>query len=350
MKALWFCYIFSFSFSAWAYQVEDVQFSAGENSKLSAHLYFQKPSKIKRPAILILEGTGRNISAVPYHQLAEKLADLGYLVMTFSRRGYGHNSVNESKWHATFTSQVQDSQYALNYLKTHPQVEPKKVFIIGHCLGGAQALKLTEQNELAGLLLVTSTLRSISDVQMEERRTMGQLKGWSKKKIDESLQTLAKQIHDVKAGTYKCVAPECKVIDGVEVVTDSVAIPWWQEALKLDITEWALKSKAPVYFIFGGSDFVSTKTDYYYVRDVIRINKTHHLDSRFLPNLDHFMVENKSIEESFKYSENLLNLKNSKPISNDLVNEIAAWIRQKSQDRLISKRTSLKPKSESASF
>jgi len=196
----------------------------------------------------------------------------------------------------------------------------------------------------------TSTLRSISDVQLEERRTVGQLKGWNKKKIDESIQTLSKQIQEVKAGTYKCVSPDCKTIDGVQVVTESVAIPWWEETLKLDITEWALKSKAPIYFIFGASDYISTKTDYYYVRDVIRINKTRHLDARYLTGLDHFLVENKSAQDSFKYAEQLGSLEDSKPISKELVNEIATWIRQKTQRRLITKRTNLKTKSESVNF
>lgn len=329
MKALWFWCIFSFSLFVSASQVENIQFSTGDNSLLKAQIFSPPASKSKRPAILIIEGRGKFVPNVPYDQLASQLSQQGFIVLTYSRRGVGENAASGSAWKTTFTSDNQDAQYALNYLKSHAQVDSKKLFILGHCLGGIQALKLTEKNDLAGVILVTSTIRSFSDVQLEQRRITAQFRGWSKKKVDESIQTLSKQIQQIKSGTYKCVAPECQYKDGVEVVDGSLPLPWWEEALRLDFTDWALKSRAPIYFIFGSSDFISPKSDYYYVRDLIRINKTHHIESRYLSHLDHFLVENKNDKESFKYLEQMTKADDSKLVSDELVGEVATWIRHK---------------------
>lgn len=320
--------ILSLSLAAFA-SSEDVQFPVTEGNFLKAHLYGVSKFNQKRPGILIIEGFEKDPQKVPYKQLAQELAHQGFVVLSYNKRGIGENAHLGSHWENTLTREIQDAQSAFNYLKDHKGVNSKKLFVLGHCLGGPAALNLAGNNPLAGVLLVTSTIRNFRDLQLEQMHLLGQLRGWDQKKINNSIQKLSQQIQDVKRGQFKCLSPACELQDGIPVYENSLALPWWAEVLKVDTTDWALKAQAPVYFIFGESDFLAPKSDYLYVRDVIRLHKTKHLETRRIWGVDHFLVDNDSQAESYAYIQGLGKRTRFKNVSQELVDEITTWIRRK---------------------
>jgi uncharacterized protein len=76
--------------------------------------------------------------ARPFFQIAEYLSDRGFVVLRYDKRGIGENMtiVDSNVWgNMTFNDLKHDAETALNLLIQQPEVDPKRISIIGHSEG-----------------------------------------------------------------------------------------------------------------------------------------------------------------------------------------------------------------------
>ena len=76
--------------------------------------------------------------ARPFFQIAEYLSDRGFVVLRYDKRGIGENMtiVDSNVWgNLTFNDLKHDAEKALNLLIQQPEVDPKRISIIGHSEG-----------------------------------------------------------------------------------------------------------------------------------------------------------------------------------------------------------------------
>lgn len=88
----------------------------------------------KRAGIVIAHGFAglRNGSTLP---ITRKLAELGYVVLTFDYRGFGGSE--GPKWSMVPREQVEDLRNAMTYIQQHPNVAPQRIGLYGASFGGA---------------------------------------------------------------------------------------------------------------------------------------------------------------------------------------------------------------------
>ena len=73
-----------------------------------------------------------------FFQIAEYLSDRGFVVLRYDKRGIGENMtiVDSNVWgNLTFNDLKHDAERALNILIQQPEVDPKRISIIGHSEG-----------------------------------------------------------------------------------------------------------------------------------------------------------------------------------------------------------------------
>lgn len=98
--------------------------------------------------ILYLHGNGLNIGANVEH--AHRLHQLGLSVFLIDYRGYGRSAGD----FPTEAQVYQDAQTAWGYLVRQRGIDPSRIFLYGHSLGGAIAIELaTRHPEIAGLIV-----------------------------------------------------------------------------------------------------------------------------------------------------------------------------------------------------
>lgn len=90
--------------------------------------------------VMIDNETGTKIypPARPFFQIAEYLSDRGFVVLRYDKRGIGENMtiVDRNVWgNLTFNDLKHDAEKALNLLIQQPEVDPKRISIIGHSEG-----------------------------------------------------------------------------------------------------------------------------------------------------------------------------------------------------------------------
>ena len=108
--------------------------------------------------LLYLHGSALNIGANVDH--ARRFHNLGFSVFLVSYRGYGLSD-------GEFPSEGQmyaDAEAAWNYLVKQKQINPDRIFIYGHSIGGAIAIDLATRHPDAAGLIVEATFTSIFDM------------------------------------------------------------------------------------------------------------------------------------------------------------------------------------------
>jgi pimeloyl-ACP methyl ester carboxylesterase len=108
-------------------------------------------AKGRYPAIILVAGSGfqdrdENIAGVPiFAQLAGGLADAGYYVLRYDKRGTGQSGGREEA--ATIDDYAEDLRAAVRFLRERKDVDPKRVALFGHSEGAWVALVAASKEE-----------------------------------------------------------------------------------------------------------------------------------------------------------------------------------------------------------
>jgi pimeloyl-ACP methyl ester carboxylesterase len=108
-------------------------------------------AKGRYPAVVLVAGSGfedrdENIAGIPiFAQLASGLADAGYYVLRYDKRGTGQSGGREEA--ATIDDYAEDVRAAVTFLRERKDVDPKRVALFGHSEGAWVALVTAAKEE-----------------------------------------------------------------------------------------------------------------------------------------------------------------------------------------------------------
>jgi len=129
----------------------------GNGVKTKAQLTYPALGKGPFPAVLMIQGSGAidmnstlTKNAKPFWQIAQYLSERGFAVLRYDKRGVGATSYTISNpnvyGNATTNDFIHDGQKALNVLIQQPEVDPKRISILGHSEGTLYAPRVAIDN------------------------------------------------------------------------------------------------------------------------------------------------------------------------------------------------------------
>ncbi|HKU83169.1 MAG TPA: alpha/beta fold hydrolase [Candidatus Nitrosocosmicus sp.] len=134
----------------------DLVIDLGEGVKTNAQLSYPATGKGPFPAVLLIPGSGAvdmnetlAEDTKPFWQISQYLSERGFAVLKFDKRGVGENFtiLNPNVWgNNTIDHQIQDGKKALNVLVQQPEVDPKRISILGHSEGTLYAPRVAADN------------------------------------------------------------------------------------------------------------------------------------------------------------------------------------------------------------
>ena len=155
------------------YVSEDVSFL---NSKANIILRgtLTKQSQVKnQPAVVLISGSGpsdRNQTIFGHKTflvLADYLTRNGFTVLRYDDRGAGESEGNFVK--ATIKDHADDASFAVEYLKSRGDVDPKRIGVIGHSLGAEIApIVATINPNISFLVLMAGAALPLKDIIFEQ--------------------------------------------------------------------------------------------------------------------------------------------------------------------------------------
>jgi pimeloyl-ACP methyl ester carboxylesterase len=154
----------------------------GNGVKTNAQLTLPAIGKGPFPGVLLISGSGANDKngtlgfvhengpkpLTPYLQMAQYLSERGFAVLRYDKRGVGANYTLETNvWgNATINDLIHDAEKALNILTLQPEVDPKRISIIGHSEGTIIAPRVAIDNstKVKNIILIGTVASNVRDL------------------------------------------------------------------------------------------------------------------------------------------------------------------------------------------
>lgn len=157
----------------------DIQIPGSAKLKMGATLAVPVDAKGASPAVLIVPGPGATnrdgpIVARPadplYLDLSNTLTSAGLVTLRYDHRGIGDSQM-ESGQQLSWEDMVEDAREALAYLSQRREVDPTRLAVIGHDMGGVIAMRLASTDDrIKGVGLISTPGRPLVDVWAESYR------------------------------------------------------------------------------------------------------------------------------------------------------------------------------------
>ena len=154
----------------------NLEIDLGNGVKTSAQLTIPAIGKGPFPGVLLVPGAGpadmnytAGINAKLFWQIAQYLSERGFVVLRYDKRGIGENStiINNNLWgNMTYDDLKQDAQKAVNVLIQQPEVDTKKITMIGHSEGGEIVTRVATDNptKVENIVLMAARIPNPRDV------------------------------------------------------------------------------------------------------------------------------------------------------------------------------------------
>ncbi len=137
---------------------ESIAFASEDGIVLKGWLIKPPHPASKSPAIIMCHGVGANKS--DFTGLAASISRRGYYVLLFDFRAHGES---EGRRTSLGYLEQKDVAAALDYIKTRPEIDPKRIGIYGFSMGGATAILVAAKSHAFSAVVVDSAFTSLRD-------------------------------------------------------------------------------------------------------------------------------------------------------------------------------------------
>ncbi len=213
------------------------------------------------PAVVLLHGSGPNDldetigQTKLFRDLAWGLAQKGIAVLRYDKRTYVYGKDYTREELAAFTVQqeaIDDALAAAALLKEDSRIDPSRVFLAGHSLGGCIAPRIARENPgiFAGLLLLSASPLTLGDIViLQNRAAVSQASPLLQPALSQQVDSLENEWQSIREGTKENALQK--------TFAGQSAYYFWDLA-RHDTAEDLLSLAMPVLIINGGRDFQVT--------------------------------------------------------------------------------------------
>ncbi|SDK60099.1 alpha/beta hydrolase [Nonomuraea jiangxiensis] len=214
------------------------------------------------PAVLLLPGSGpldrdstigRN---KPFKDLAWGLAGQGVVVARFDKVTYAHGGqFARIPGYTVDDEYVHHSVAALRLLREHDAVDPARVFVLGHSLGGTVAPRVAAaEPAVAGLVILAGGAQPLHWAAVRQIRYLASL--------DPGTAAASQPVLDAMTEQARLVdSPDLSPATPAGDLPFNVPAPYWLALRDYDPAAAAAKLGKPMLILQGGRDYQATVAD-----------------------------------------------------------------------------------------
>jgi dienelactone hydrolase len=269
------------------------------------------------PAVLLVQDFGpidRDDSHAvlkPFRDLSDGLASRGVVVLRYEKRIRQYAERMVGKPYTADDETVDDAVAALAFLRAQSAVDPKRVYLVGHGLGGYLAPRIAaEDGKLAGMVVMAANQRPLEDLMLNQLQTLV-VTGKDGKPTPLS----GKDLEQAKAAVARIKGLEQNDADAPPIL--GLPAAYWLDLKGYDPAADAKKLSIPILILYGERDFQVPKVDFDLWKSGLASRQN--VTARSYPALNHPFVAGSGPSTEKEYQ-------NPGHVASEVVDDIAKFI------------------------
>ena len=262
---------------------------------LAGTLLMPKNRKGKLPVVLTITGSGQQPrdEPVPFtglekygimRQIAEALAARGIAVLRVDDRGVGKSGGADTLATVTTSSFADDVRAEVTFLRSRPELDPKRIALVGHSEGGIIAPMVAASDpQIAGIVLLAGSGKrgdQISRDQLADVLDRNQALTAAQKNAERARQE--EMIKAVQSGADLSKYPA------------QVRLPWVKEFWTYDPLATIRKVRQPILIMQGALDRQITAEQADMLEQAAREGGNKNVTKQVFPTLNHLFLPSKT--------------------------------------------------------
>lgn len=266
-------------------QEQEVSIKVNEQVTLAGTLSMPFGAKAGLPAVILLTGSGAQdrdetiAGFKPFKQLADTLVAHGHAVLRYDDRGTAKSTGNFRK--AALTDFANDAEAAYKFLASRPEVDAKRIILMGHSEGGMVGPMVALRNPtIHKVVNLAGPATNGLDVLLEQNVIIHEMNKAPKHLIDtmlakfrlvppliyqepvniyelrEAIRALVRAQMDLLPDSVKKEVPDIDAYISSRT-TQSVSFfnsDWMRQFLKFEPSEYISQIKCPMVYLFFEKD------------------------------------------------------------------------------------------------
>jgi uncharacterized protein len=299
------------------FEAEDAQIGTGI-WRLPATLSLPKGAG-PFPALILVHGSGPHDRDEtigpnkPFRDLAHGLASRGIAVLRYEKRTKEH-PIRMALLVDSITVKeetVDDAAAAFDALASQKKIDPKRIFVLGHSLGGMLLPRIGKaQGHIAGFISLAGSTRPLEDLVLDQTGYILSLDPKPSPEAEKKLKEIEQQVATVKS-------PKLTEETSKSELPLGIPAKYWLDLRGYRPAEAARDLSMPMLILQGERDYQVTMVDFANWKNALRSRR----DVTFIsyPKLNHLFMEGKGKSTPAEYS-----LPGN--VSQEAIDDIAGWI------------------------
>ncbi|HML05203.1 MAG TPA: DUF3887 domain-containing protein [Methanobacterium sp.] len=273
------------------------------------------------PGVVLVHGSGpndRDETIGPnktFRDLAWGLASMGIAVLRYDKKTFVHAKQFTPDIIEKLTAKeevIDDALLAIELMRQTKDIDPKKVFMLGHSLGATLAPRIGKQDpEIAGLIIMAGITRSLEDTILDQFTYLYSLSGTMTEEQKAELEALKEKVALVKN------IENLKDVSSKELPL-GISTAYWKDLHDHDNLDDVKTLTMPILVLQGGRDYQVLEAEDFEGWKTALNNKTNATFELF-PKLNHLFIlgEGKSTPQEYSIEGH---------VDENVISTISQWI------------------------
>ena len=298
----------------------------GENTQYPLNGLLTLPDDTAKPvpAVVFVHGSGASNmdekvgKLTPFKDLAQGLAQHGIASVRYDKRSFAHGfkMLRDKSLEVTVkTETIDDAILATELLKKDPRIDPERVFIIGHSMGGMLAPRIdAEGGNYAGLIIMAGSPRKLEEIILDQNEAaLRSSKGFVNWIVKKQVAKFAAMFD----GMYELSYAEARK----KKMGSGTTLYYFKEMGEHPASDYLTVCDKPILILQGEKDFqATTEKDFAAYKQLLAGKEN--VTFRLYENLSHAFVP--SVYGDIMKAKQEYNVEQH--ISEEVIADIANWI------------------------